>query len=41
MTNLEKYPNTADAMKAWKEFNASGNLFKSFVDGLNLTTSSR
>ena len=36
MTNLEKYPNTADAVKAWSEFNASGNLIKSFVDWLGL-----
>ena len=36
MTNLEKYPNTADAVKAWNEYRASGNSNISFENWLGL-----
>lgn len=36
MTNLEKYPNTADAVKAWNEYRAYGNSNISFENWLGL-----
>lgn len=36
MTNLEKYPNTADAVKAWNEYRESGNSNISFEKWLGL-----
>lgn len=36
MTNLEKYPNTADAVKAWNEYNSGRDESIGFKDWLNL-----
>ena len=34
MTNIEKYPNTADAVEAWNEYKESGNSNISFENWL-------